>query len=124
VIKLVGPTQRAYAKAQIDKAPDGYVVTIREPTRTLDQNAKLWAVLTDLSQQKPEGITATREEWKCLAMNACGWETQFMLGLDGRPFPVGFSSSRLTIAQMSDLIEFCHEYGARHGVTFTEPDRE
>jgi hypothetical protein len=120
-IRLVGPSQRAYAKSKIDEAPDGWIVTLREPTRTLDQNAKLWAMLGDLSKQMPAGILATAEDWKCLAMHACGWECQFMNGLDGRPFPIGFRSSRLTVKQMRDLIEWLYAYGAEHEVRWSEP---
>ena len=120
-IRLIGPAQRDYAKRQIDAAPDGYIVTLREPTRTLEQNAKLWAMLGDLSKQKAGGIVATPDDWKALAMHACGFECQFMQGLDGRPFPVGFRSSRLTVAQMRDLIDWLLAYGAEQGIVWSEP---
>ena len=118
---LNGPHQRAAAKLLIDKAPSGAVLKISEAKRTLDQNAKLWAMLSDVSRSKPEGRTHTPEVWKCLFMHACGHEVAFESGLDNRPFPVGFQSSRLKIGQMVDLIEFVYEYGARHGVVWTEP---
>lgn len=122
MIRLISPRQRAFAKSEIDRAPDGYIVTIKEPTRTLDQNALMWAMLGDLSKQQPEGITATPDDWKALVMNACGHECQFLTGLDGKPFPVGFRSSRLTVRQMSDMIEWMHAYGARHGIRWSEPN--
>ena len=52
-------------------------------------------------------------------MNACGWECQFLEGLDGRPFPQGFRSSHLTKSQMSNLIEWLLAFGAEHGVRWT-----
>lgn len=118
---LHGDSQRRFAHGLIDKAPPGYVVKISEPKRTLEQNSKLWAMLTDLSVQKPEGICQTPDDWKAIVMNACGFECQFVHGLDGRPFPVGFRSSRLTKAQMSDMIEFIYEYGSRQGIVWSEP---
>ena len=120
-IKLIGPSQRAFAKAEIDRAPDGYFVAIKEPTRTLDQSAKMWAMLGDLSKQKAGGFVATPDDWKAMTMHACGYECQFLQGLDGRPFPIGFRSSRLTVRQMADLITWIMAYGDEQGIRWTEP---
>lgn len=47
------------------------------------------------------------------------------MALDGRGVvPVGFRSSRLTKEQMSDLMEMISEYGARHGVEWSEPQQQ
>lgn len=119
---LHSPHNRGFAKGLIDKAPTGSVVKIQEAKRSLDQNSKLWAMLSDVSRAKPEGREHTTEVWKCLFMSACGWQVQFENGLDGTPFPVGFRSSRMTKEQMSELIEFIYEYGARHGVPWTEKE--
>lgn len=113
---LNGASQRAFAKQMIDRAPANAVLTIREATRTTDQNALLWSVLSDISRAKPEGRLHTPEVWKCLFMSACGHAVQFEMGLDGKPFPVGFRSSRLTKAQFSDLIEFIYSWCAEKGV--------
>lgn len=118
---LRGPSQRDFAKSLIDRAPADAVVTIREATRSLEQNAKMHAMLSDVSRAKPEGRCHTPEVWKCLFMHACGHAVQFEMGLNGQPFPTGFRSSRLTKSQMSDLIECIYEYGARHGVRWSEP---
>jgi len=120
-VHLIGPSLRERAKRLIDLAPDDAVVNIREATRTNQQNARLWAMLSDVSRAKPEGRIATPETWKCLFMHALGHASRFEMGLDGQPFPVGFSSSKLNKPQMSDLIECVFEYGARHGVEFMEP---
>jgi hypothetical protein len=120
IIILRGDYQRLMAHHLIDKAPVNAVVKITPETRTNDQNAKMWAMLSDISRAKPEGRRHTPEVWKCLMMHACGHETAFETGLDDRPFPVGFHSSKLTKAQMSDLIEFIAAYGARHNVKWSE----
>ena len=117
---LRGAMQREFAKALIDKAPVDAVVKVSEAKRSDDQNAKMWAMLSDVSRAKPEGRRHTPEVWKCLFMNALGHETAFEMGLDGRPFPTGFSSSKLTKAQMSDLIELIYSYGAQHSVKWSE----
>lgn len=120
-IRLTGPSQRAYAKRLIDAAPDYAMVTIKAGDRTLEQNAKMWAMLTDISRAKPEGRNWPPETWKAAFMSYLGHQVQFVNGLDGSaPFPLGFRSSKMTKGQMSDLIEVIYEYGTRHGVKFEE----
>jgi len=122
-IRLTGPTQRTYAKRLIDAAPDYAMVTVKAGDRTLEQNALMWALLTDISRARPEGRQWPPETWKAAFMHALGHQVQFAEGLDGTgPFPLGFRSSKLSKPQMSLLIEYILEYGARHGVTF-EQDR-
>lgn len=123
-IKLVSDYHRQRAIDMVRSAPDGYHVSVKEPTRNLDQNARLWAMLSDVSKHEPEGRKLTPDDWKVLFMHGCGWECQFLDGLDGRPFPVGFRSSRLTKKQFANLIEFIYEYGNRHGVRWSEPEPE
>ncbi len=96
------------------------MVTIRPERRSEDQNAKMWAMLSDVSQAMPEGRRHTPEVWKQLFMHACGWSSQFEMGLNGEPFPTGFRSSRLTKAQMSELIECIYERGAVWGVRWSD----
>lgn len=123
-IILRGDRQRAFAKNLIDRAPDDAVVNVREATRNSDQNARMWAMLSDIARAKPEGRHWTTDTWKAAFMNALGHQCQFAEGLDGSgPFPVGFRSSRLTVRQMADLITVIAEYGDRHGVQWTEPER-
>lgn len=122
-ITLRGDVQRNFAKRRIDQAPANAVVTIKEAARSNDQNAKLWAMLGDISRAKPDGLEHTADMWKCLMMKACGHQVQFVNGIDGEPFPVGFRTSRLTVSQMCDLITCAQEYGDRHGVRWTDEQR-
>jgi hypothetical protein len=121
---LVGPSQRSHAKALIDRAPAYAVVTIKERTRTDEQNALFWSMLEDIRKARPMGIVETKDGWKALVMHAAGHEIEFMQGLDGRPFPTGFRSSKLTVAQMRELIEWMYAFGAEHGVVWSEPKKE
>lgn len=115
---------RAQAHRLIDAAPQGAVVNVKEATRSLDQNAKMHAMLSDVSRSKPLGRRHTPDDWKAIFMSACGWEVQFIEGLDGRPFPQGFRSSHLTKAQMGDLITYIQAFGDEHGVIWTNEARE
>lgn len=120
-VVLNSPMARERAKLLIERAPAGFVAKVEEPKRTLDQNARLWAMLSDVSVAMPEGRRHTPEDWKAIFMNACGWEVQFIAGLDGRPFPTGFRSSRMTKRQMGDLIDFIQSYGDQHGIRWSNP---
>ena len=120
---LVGDSQRSFAKQLIDKAPKNAVVSIKEATRSNEQSAKMYAMLSDISRAKPDGRRWTPDTWKAAFMNSTGHQVQFCEGLDDSgPFPLGFRSSRLTVKQMSDLIEVIFEYGSRHGVRWTHKE--
>ena len=124
VVILRGPEQRALAKRLIDEAPADAVVNVAEAKRTLDQNAKFWAMLSDISRACPQGRRHPPEVWRSLAMHAAGWEVQFEHGLNGQPFPLGYRSSRLSKSQMADLITWLTKWGDEHGVEWSEPARQ
>lgn len=102
-------------------APLHTVVTFKKPGRTIPQNDRMWAMLTDVATQaEHKGKKYTPEQWKCLFMHACGYEANFMEGLNGEPFPAGFRSSNLNKGQFADLIEFISAWGAQNGVRFKD----
>jgi hypothetical protein len=115
---------RQRAKQLIDKAPDGFIAEVREPKRTVDQNARLWAMLSDVAVSKPLGRRHSPEEWKSIFMAACGWEVLFLEGLDGRPFPQGFRSSQLSKSQMTTLQDFIEAWGSENGVRWTDQEEQ
>jgi hypothetical protein len=115
---------RKRALTVVGNAPDGYVISVEEPRRTLSQNDKLWAMLGDIATSKPLGRRHTPDDWKAIAMNACGWECQFCEGLDGRPFPLGFRSSKLTKSQMATLINWLQAFGDENGVRWSDEQEE
>ena len=124
VIYLLGDSQRAYAAEAIRQAPQFSTVSILAPTRTPPQNKKLWAMLRDVAQAKPEGRLWVPDTWKAAFMHLSGHQCQFAEGLDGSgPFPVGYRSSHLNVPQMRDLIEVIYEYGSRHAVQWAETER-
>jgi hypothetical protein len=117
---LCTPLHRTNARLLIDKAPPGSVVKITPPTRSSDQNAKMWAMLSEISRAKPEGRSLVPEKWKCLFMDAIGKVADWEPGIDGGVVNVGYRSSRLTKDEMSELIECISEYAARHGIALKE----
>jgi len=114
---------RARAVAWVTSAPKDTRVEFKAPKRTTDQNARMWAMLTDISVQKLHaGRRYTPDQWKVIFMHACGREVQFIPSLDGATFiPWGQSSSDLSIPEMSELIEFLFAWGAENGVVWSDP---
>jgi NinB protein len=121
---LHSPRIRENAVDAIRAADVDAVVTIAPKGRTGGQNAKMWAMLTDVAEAKPEGRQWTPETWKAAFMHYLGHQVMFAEGLDGSgPFPLGFRTSALSAKHMSDLITCIYQYGDEHGVAWTETEK-
>lgn len=120
LISLATEQDRLRAAKWVTQAPDGTRVEFKAPKRSLPQNDRLWAMLTDVATQKEHaGRKYTPDQWKILFMHACGREVQFIPSLDNSTFiPWGQSSSDLSKQEMTDLIEFIGMWGAENGVKF------
>jgi hypothetical protein len=120
VLVLANPDIRAKASNWIAKAPPGTRVEFSAPKRSLDQNAKLWACLTDISEQVAwHGQKLSPDDWKLVFMDALNREMRIVPAIDGRGFVnLGRSSSKLSVGEMCDLIELIQAFGAQHGVVF------
>jgi hypothetical protein len=123
-IRLTGQRQRAYACEQVAAAPDGWIVTIREATRTGEQNALLWPLLNDLADQvlwQVNGVAqkVSPDDWKDLATASLTSEQRVAAGMDGGFVFLGRRTSNMGKRQFSDLIEVIYAFGSRHGVEWT-----
>lgn len=119
---LANAMVRARAHRLIDIAPEGAVLNIREASRSSEQNAKMWAMLSDIARAKPQGRVLSTENWKALFMSVAGFSCTFEPALDGNGVvPLGFKSSRLNKAEFSDLIEAISCFAAENGIEFSEP---
>ena len=95
------------------------VVEVRAETRSLEQNARLWAMLADISKQVEwYGHRLTPDEWKDV-FSAAMKRTKVVPGLDGGFVVCGQSTSKMTIAEMCELQELMEAFGAQKGVRFT-----
>lgn len=111
---------RRRAIANVQAAPDGYKVTVQPPPRSLEQNAKLWATLTEISQQVQwHGQRLEPIEWKDV-FTAALTRQKVVPGIDGGFVVLGSSTSRMSKATLGELIELIHAFGAEHGVEFNE----
>lgn len=119
--RLTHAGQRARVADLAWRAPEGVVVEFREPTRSNEQNAKMWALLTDIARAKPGGRVMSVDAWKALFMHAAGFKCHFEPSLDGAGVvPMGFKSSRLTKVEFSDLIECITAFAAQHDIPLSD----
>lgn len=113
---------RRRAIQAIHNAPQGHVVTVKEPTRNLDQNAFLWVLLEAFSKQlvwpvNGKMVPLTAEEWKDILSAGFRKETaRLAMGLDGGVVMLGLRTSKMGKKQFADFVEFVQSIAADRGV--------
>jgi NinB protein len=107
------------AKAQLS-AGHRLVVELRPEKRSDAQNRRLWAMLTEISQQVDwYGKKLTPEDWKHV-FSASLKKMEVVPNLDGTGFvALGTSTSQMTKAEMSDMQTLMEAFGAEKGVRFS-----
>lgn len=123
VFHLSHSLARQSACDAVMSAPENFRVEIRERTRTLDQNALMWELLTTLSTGLKWPVngkieTLTPEEWKDILSASLDQENRIAQGIRGGFVMIGKRTSKMTVRQMTDLIELIYAFGAEHGITF------
>jgi hypothetical protein len=96
-------------------------VRLGRERRNLEQNARLWAMLADVSKQVNwfnQALSA--EDWKHI-FSAAVLNQRTVPGIDGGIVVLGQSTSSMTKKQFSDLIECIFAFGADNGVRWTDP---
>lgn len=121
---LSNPTIRERAIAWIKNAPDFTRVEFKEPKRTVPQNDRMWAMLTEIaSKALLGGNRYSTGEWKCIFLDALGQEIKFLPKLEGNGFvPIGHRSSDLSVKEMSDLMELMTAWCTNNGISLSEPE--
>jgi hypothetical protein len=121
VFRLVHPTARQMASRAVIDAPDGWIAEIKPRTRSLDQNAKMWAMLADVARQVEwYGQHLTTEEWKDV-LTAALKKQKAVPGIDGGFVVIGARTRNMTIREMGDLVELMYAFGAEKNVQWSEP---
>lgn len=93
-------------------------------TRTLQQNKHLWAMLSDVSRQVDwYGRHLSPWAWKDI-FTAALKKQDVVPGIDGGFVVLGERTSRMTKAQMSELLELMMAFGAGHKVVWSDPQYE
>lgn len=122
---LDSKAKREKAIDWIRRLPDFTRVEFKKPRRTLPQNDAMWALLTEVAEQKRwHGVRLSTDDWKCIFLDALNKELRIVPNLDGDGFVnLGNRSSELSVEEMSNLIELIKAWGAQNGVTFHEPQQ-
>ncbi|CAN7188128.1 recombination protein NinB [Acidovorax sp. LjRoot117] len=120
VFKLVHSTARRLAGEAVLNAPDGFCVTVSEPTRTLEQNAAQWPYLEGFARQKQLCINGvmqyvTNDDWKDVLTGCWNGETR-MAAFDGKVIMLPQRTSTMGKKVFSDWLEFLIAMAAQSGV--------
>ena len=120
-LTITGEVARKAICRYVLAAPEGHIVTIGEPTRSLEANAKMWAMLSELSEQTDwHGMKLSPEEWKDL-LSAGLVQLKVVPNMEGNGFVIlGQRTSKLTKSQFAALIEFITAFGIGRGVVFSD----
>jgi hypothetical protein len=123
LIVLRTDEDRAKAVKWIVMVPSGTRVEFKATKRSIPQNDRLWALLTEVAQQVPwHGMKLGAADYKLIFLDALKRELRIVPNLDGTGFVnLGRSSSDLSKEEMSDLIEIITAWGVSHGVIFNDP---
>jgi hypothetical protein len=124
---LWNPTDRQRAMQAVMRLTKGWRVEIKAPKRTLDQNSKLWALLTEVAEQAEwAGKVRTPLEWKDLftgAVKVAGG-LEAVPGLEGGLMILGLHTSDMSVSEMVELIDYIEAWGTQNGITFSEAARD
>jgi hypothetical protein len=125
VIVMTDTATRQRAAAWCLKAPPGCRVEFREAKRTTDQNARMWAMLTEVARQVEwHGLKLSADDWKLIFMSGLNQEMRLVPNIEGTGFVnLGRSSSALSKAEMGELMDLIEAFGAQHGVVFQDQAR-
>lgn len=111
---------RQRAIQAVKDAPDGYAVTVGEPTRTLEQNAAQWPYLAGFAAQKQLCINGvmewvTDDDWKDV-LTACWNGEMRMAAFDGKVIMLPQRTSQMGKKVFSTWMEFLVSMAAQSGV--------
>lgn len=104
------------------------VLDIKEPTRTIEQNKKMWSLLKDLSDQVIWfGNKYDSDDWKdlitALVAKSKKQQQRMAPSLDGGVVMFGQRTSKMNVRQMVEVIEAIYWFGTQQGVQFSEKSR-
>ena len=123
VFILAHPEARRRAVQTVQNAPEGYAVTVSEPSRSLEQNSRLWALLHDVARQVEwYGKRLTPEDWKHIFTSSLR-KLEVVPNLEGNGFvALGLSTSRMSKRELGDLMQLIEAFGAERGVVWSHED--
>lgn len=118
LLVLWNDAQRAKAIDWIRRAPKDTRVEFKGPKRSLPQNDRLHAMITDVASQLLwHGQRLSVADWKLVFMSSLKQEMRIVPNIEGNGFvQLGRSTADLSKQEMSDLFEIIEAFAARHAV--------
>lgn len=101
---------------------DGHTLSleVKAETRSTEQSRLMWSCLNDLSRQIDwHGQKLDPEAWKDMATAALKRQ-RVVPGIDGGFVVLGARTSKMTKAEMSELIDFLMAFGDDKGVQWSK----
>jgi hypothetical protein len=126
VFHLVHSEARQRALEAICAAPNGYAVTVAEPTRNLEQNAKFHAICSDIARSGFQwaGKKRTAAQWKVLLVSGHAVATKegadMLPGIEGEFVNLRESTALMSVKRSSSLIEYTLAFCAMNEIALTE----
>ncbi|EOE6860033.1 recombination protein NinB [Cronobacter dublinensis] len=100
------------------------IVEVKQRTRSLDQNRRLWATLRDVSEQVVwHSMKLDSEDWKHIFTAALKGQRSAP-GINGGFVVLGQSTSKMRVSEFSELLELIYAFGAERGVSWGEDAQE
>jgi hypothetical protein len=126
---LINDHVRNNALAAVRMAPEGFSVSVSEPKRSNDQNAKFHAIVSDIARSplKWAGKTRTPDQWKAILISghsvATNYAGEVIPGIEGEFVAIRESSASMTVRRAASLIEYTLAFCAQHGIELVETRR-
>ena len=123
-VRLNGRGDRERAAQWCWGAEPGTVVTFATPDkRTLEQNALMWSLLTEIAAQVPwHGQSLAPDDWKLLFLAGMDRGARMVPALDGRGFVnLNTSSSALRVREFARLLDDIQSFIEANGVEVRSP---
>lgn len=117
--------KRASVARMVANLELGTMIEVRGAKRSDEQNDALHGLIAQIVKQRPMhfGVRADVDTYKRIFMHALGKESRFVPTLDGDGvFPLGQSTSKLSVSECSQLIEFILAWCARENLTIRHFD--
>jgi len=119
---ILSTHNRNLAREMVDNAPDGHILEVRPPKRSLDSNRYYWAVLGDISEQVVPGKAYEPSIWHEY-LRALFLPERMVELPDGSIKMLEPSTSELNQATFSEYTEKVIKWALEHDVRFSDNTR-
>jgi hypothetical protein len=119
---ILSQHNRNLAREMVDNAPDGHILEVRPPKRSLDSNRYYWAVLGDISEQVVPGKSYEPSIWHEY-LRALFLPERMVELPDGSIKMLEPSTSELNQATFSEYTEKVIKWALEHDVRFSDNTR-